>query len=156
GVQVRSVGLIGSVEICTVEVCAVCLVVPRVSVRKRIAIRNKGIAVVCDITAVPVGSPATPSPRLAESCSHKEPGSERNCRGRRNIPAGISWISRYRCPVDVRWAVLRHIDDLRIRRLDDDGFTLSADCLLWSRLEIAGILGVSPQRLNGVHYSVRI
>src|SRR5271157_1474975 len=96
---------------------------------------------------VPIASPVVPPPPIAVIESDSVPGTKRNV-GSRVPDSRIRIPSRpshdHRVPIDDPGVVGRHVDNLRVRRLNNDRFVLGLYHLLLRRLQIARLFGFLP------------
>src|SRR6516165_5112452 len=117
-------------------------------------------AVVDDGCAVPAAVPAAVPPATADTAHHRsdsDSGAEPNYPGSRYVASGVrrSYIAgnHIRSAVNNRGVVLRHIHNLRIRGLNNNGlWRLLHHGELCAGLEIALCFRLRAKRLNGCHH----
>src|SRR6516165_197069 len=115
-------------------------------------------AVVVDAAAIPMAVPTAPAPAAtaaAHHCANGDARSEADHAGGNDVSSCVSRSRIGRAVNDGR-AISRYINDLRVRRLDDDGLLPVLRCgrngLLRSALQVPGGLGLLTKMLNGSHY----
>src|SRR5207248_2995531 len=126
----------------------------RLAIDERPAARDVGVVVEDDGAMTPVASPVAPSPAEAREEPDPEAYAEDDSRlgdeqARIRIPPRPRDDRR---AVHEPWIVLRHVDDLGIRRLDHDLGSLLDDLLLWRGVQVTRLLRPPAHDLDGVHH----
>ena len=139
-----------------VAVTRTTVIEPRVA--ELMAVRDVGAMVVERAPAVPVISPVAPAPAK----SSEEANAKSNAKGKSNaapknagygIPAGKGDNRR---AVHQPRIIGGDVDYFRVGRFDDDRAALRCDLLLFIALQMAILLGVLTQRLDGIGHIVRL
>ena len=130
---------------------------PPASAHVRVVVDLVEVVVDVDVDVVASAAPAAAAAGAApDGRAHHDAEAERDERGPGRIRRVVDRRIRVdRRPVDDRRAVRRHVDDLGVRRLDDDDCLslddLRLDLLLLVRLQGPVVLGLLPHPLDGVH-----
>src|SRR5216684_1448131 len=145
-----SVECVAMVEVAVIEV----VVAEIVAINDRSAVGDVGVVVVNHPMAMPVASPVMPAPAISSEETDTEPNSKSNPRSgeedsRHGVPARIR---DDRLAIHEPGIICRYIDDLRIGRFDDDGAPLSRYLLLFTAIEVAGLVSILTQCLNGIRH----
>ena len=127
-------------------------------VAELMAMRNKGVMVEERSAAVPVISPVAPAPpKSSEEADAKSNSKAKADAAPKNpghrIPAwiGDDWVAIYQPRI-----IGRHIDNLRISRLDDDRVSLFGDPFLVSAIQMAGFLSLLAHLLDSIGDILRV
>ena len=120
----------------------------------RSAVGDVGVVVVEHPMAAPVASPVAPTPPKSSEETDPEADSESNPYSaqedaRHGIPA---WIRDDRRAVHKPGIIGRDVDRLRIGGFDDDGLALIRYLLLFSAIQVAGLLSLLTQCLDGIRH----
>jgi hypothetical protein len=107
---------------------------------------------------MPVAVPVARAPSItrANQGAYGDAGAERQHSGHRQVCSRITWIGGYRGSVDDRRVVLRHINHLRVDRLDYDRLALCYYLLLLIRLQRTRGLRLRAHNLHGLQHPLRI
>src|SRR6266851_9928179 len=129
-----------------------------VAIYDRSAMRDISVVVVNCSSAMPVVSPVMPAPRKSSEEAHTEPDSKSNPRttkkdSRHGIPA---WIRDDRRSVHEPRIVGRHVDNIRVGRLDVDRAVLIGYVLLLGAFQVASVLSLLTHRLHSVGDTLRV
>ena len=153
---------IGVVEVAVAKVVMVEIVVTEVVVTEVVAIDDRsavgdvGVVVVDHGMAVPVASPVMPAPTISAEETDAEPESKSNARPSQENPRHWipAWICDDRVAIHQPGIIGRHVDDLRIGWFDDDGVALGRYVLLFIAIQVAGLVSLLAQCLDGVRDSL--
>src|SRR5262245_16610745 len=111
----------------------------------------EGVVVVHHRAARPVASPRGPSPSGTRERTKCHAATERERAREGDVSRRVAW-RHIRVAVDDGGVVLRDVDDLRIRWLNDNRLrALLHDRHLRRRFQVPGSLGLRSQSLNGRH-----
>jgi hypothetical protein len=99
---------------------------------------------------VPIKSPDRPAPAKSKERADTESNAERNVRARDAPPRIESRPERDGIPKDQFGIILRDVDNLRIRRLNDYVAALVGHGLLRCAFQISGFLRLTAHELNRV------
>src|ERR1700731_2162323 len=141
------------VKVAVMEITVIEPVVSEVS-----AVRLEGVMVEECSTVMPVVPPVAPSPSKSAEESDSKSNAERESdaapkNSRLRIPA---WVRDYRPSVHQPRIIGRHIDHLRISRLDNDRLALCRYLLLVGATQMAGLLCLLAHHLDSIGHILRI
>ena len=125
-----------------------------VAVDKDSAVGDVGVVVKNDSVMMPVISPVMPAPPEAAKESHSKAKAERDSRSckeqsRIRIPARPDADG---LPIDEPGIILRHVNNLRVRRLDHNGLALLANVFLRCALQVPRLVRPRTHYLNSIHH----
>ena len=123
-------------------------------VKKDMASGNKPSVVKNHETTAPVAAPETPAPGKVMMKMADGKTTEPNKRANEEID--IARVHHQRRSVHHPWVVRGKIDDLRIRRLDDDRLALGRHRLLLRGFQGAGVFRALAHNLDGGHNLLRV
>ena len=123
-------------------------------VKKDMASGNKPSVVKNHETTAPVAAPETPAPGKVMMKMADGKTTEPNKRANEEID--IARVHHQRRSVHHPWVVGGKIDDLRIRRLDDDRLALGRHRLLLRGFQGAGVFRALAHNLDGGHNLLRV
>src|SRR5712692_4673016 len=144
-VRSSSVERVAVVEVAVVEV---------VAIDDRSAVGDIGVVVVNHRSAMPVVFPVIPAPPKSSEESDSKSNTEGDCRAskkdsRHRNPARVG---DGRCPVHEPRIIGRHVDHIRVGRLDDDRVALSRYLLLFVAIQLASLPSLLTHRLDGIRH----
>src|SRR5712675_582522 len=107
---------------------------------------------------VPVISPVIPTPaKSSEEADSKSSAEVESWAGIKDSGHGIpTRVGQNGVSVHDPWIVSGHVNNVRIRRLNDDRASLSRYLLLVVAVQLSGLLSLLAHRLDGVRHSLRI
>src|ERR1700687_2085624 len=151
-------GCVAAIEVGVVEVAPIgaaaaeVIAVEVVAIDDGPAVGDVGVVVVDHPMAMPVGSPVTPAPPKSSEEPDPEADSKSNPHSGEEDPwYGIpTWICNDWLAIHEPGIIGRHVDHLRVGRFDDDRVALSGDLLLFIAIQVAGLVSLLTQRLNGI------
>src|SRR5450631_910842 len=125
-----------------------------VAIDENSAVGNIGVMLEHDPVVMPVISPVVPAPAKPSKVANSEAQAKRNSwaikkQPRIPIPAGPD---PDRLSIDEPGIIFRHVNNLRVRGLDDNGLPLLAYVFLRCALQVPRFLRPSAHYLNGIHY----
>jgi len=125
-----------------------------VAIDDRSAVGDVGVVVVDHPMAMPVASPVIPAPPKSSEEADSKPNTEGNCgagkkdSGHRN-PARVG-DDRY--PIHEPRIIGRHVDHVRVGRLDDDRVALSCYAFLFVAIQLASLSSLLAHRLDSIRH----
>ena len=132
---------------------------PRAGAIDAAAAIDVGVAVDVDVGVTTAAIAAAAPGRADRGAPDDAPGERGTGRIRvvvRRVWSGVVAPVRHPVGDDSRRVVLRHVDHLRIRRLDVDDLLLDPHDLLVVRLEVARALGLATERLHGLDHGALV
>src|SRR5271166_6594587 len=124
------------------------------AIAKLRAVGSVRMIAVNQAVAMPIRSPAVPPPAEATEETDAKSGAEPDSRSVEEEARifNPTWVERDGVTVDDPGIVFRHINDLWIRRFNDDGIPLVRDGFLLGALQVPGQLRSLTHRLNRVKH----
>src|SRR5882724_9458398 len=137
-----------------IEVCT--RVIEGVVIGEDSAVGDVGVVVENDSVVMPVVSPVVPAPAIAAKEADAKAQAKRNSRSGKvqpwiPIPA---WPDPDRLSIHKPRIIFRHVNDLRIGRLDHDRLSLLAHTLLGCAVQVPRLLRPLTHDLNSIHYGL--